>query len=1071
MSREDEDQLVPESQLESKPEYQKQSKISYTRDFLLSFSDLDICKKLPSGFDASILSELEDASSNILERQRGPGGSSLQGLKRNDYGSLPSNRLDGSGGYSRGSSGRWDTRSSGSSDRDGDFQSDRESVMQDSGRRFGNQSRRSWQHPEHDGLLGSGAFPRPSGYTGTSAPKARGSSHYQLNRSSEPYQPPRPYKAIPFSRKDNNDSCNDETFGSAECSSQDRAEEERKRRASFELMRKEQHRALQEKQKHDNNKEKLDADIIALLETSVDKKGMMNRNDKSDDSLTSFLSLHDSSKSSFAPQAPASRPLVPPGFANALVEKNICGQSSSTSIASEARSMAVEDKIPLDGMDNDQEKRNQPAACMNANVQTSGSMGTSVFLVNENLSANVEVVKSSIGFENVVGMSSGLQKVDEVWEDDIVKDFSHKKGTKSEILATVGQDHSTSILEKLFGSALSKNYDNSPTYVENQGLERDEETRSPVVSKSSKFAHWFLEEEKKPMEDFSSRDLLSLIVNNEKVGSQTPAVSNDIAEGYIAPSLAFENNDNAPKLLTSPATLSIAGISEQYHQGDKPDSNPLVLTCEDLEQSILAEVKDSSSTLQHSVQGAWTVLDGKSEDQRTNVDDHASQHLLSLLQKGTKKDAMALSRLGMESFDRLTISDVKSGVNLGGVENATPSNSETVPGSEKTLTLEALFGAAFMNELHSVEAPVSVQRGSAGGINDTDVPLTHKLPISPADDALFSSSSGEYVSNKTIHEGKMLYLNHIQEAGGYNVPGAGVDNRDSPIEGSKLGSAGLEGGAMEIHLPEEDSLITVSDSLDSITSDTLPFVNAHKTEELLPGKTLGELNAKLLDAIPRDAESITLSLDGLPHLHGPYDMVDSDNLYHHLQGRPSSQLPHPMNQTRPLFQQLDHLANRNQQMKFTGPEGIHHDPHHPFPANAIPHHAFNNAGDPRFDPAAHHLMFQQMPLPGNFPQQYPFQGLPRGVPLSHPINHIPGYSPEMGNVHNHPMPQRQPNYGGLGMGMPGPVVGGGTGGHPEALERLIEMEMRANSKQIHPASAGYIPGIFGPELDMNFRYG
>lgn len=126
----------------------------------------------------------------------------------------------------------------------------------------------------------------------------------------------------------------------------------------------------------------------------------------------------------------------------------------------------MEDKIPLDGMDDDQDKRNQSAACLNANVQKNGSMSTSVFMVNENLSANVEVVKSSIGFENVAAMSSGLQKVDEVWEDDIVKDFSNKKGTKSEIVDTVGQDHSTSILEKLFGSALSKNYDNSPTYVE-----------------------------------------------------------------------------------------------------------------------------------------------------------------------------------------------------------------------------------------------------------------------------------------------------------------------------------------------------------------------------------------------------------------------------------------------------------------------------------------------------------------------------------------------------------------------------------------------------------------------------
>jgi len=35
---------------------------------------------------------------------------------------------------------------------------------------------------------------------------------------------------MPYSRKDCTDSYNDETFGSTECSSEDRAEEERKRR-------------------------------------------------------------------------------------------------------------------------------------------------------------------------------------------------------------------------------------------------------------------------------------------------------------------------------------------------------------------------------------------------------------------------------------------------------------------------------------------------------------------------------------------------------------------------------------------------------------------------------------------------------------------------------------------------------------------------------------------------------------------------------------------------------------------------------------------------------------------------
>jgi hypothetical protein len=71
----------------------------------------------------------------------------------------------------------------------------RQCQFTDSGKRFGNQSRRSLQGPEHDGLLGSGSFPRPTGYApGSSAPKFRANVNYQPNRSNEPYHPPRPYK-------------------------------------------------------------------------------------------------------------------------------------------------------------------------------------------------------------------------------------------------------------------------------------------------------------------------------------------------------------------------------------------------------------------------------------------------------------------------------------------------------------------------------------------------------------------------------------------------------------------------------------------------------------------------------------------------------------------------------------------------------------------------------------------------------------------------------------------------------------------------------------------------------------
>ena len=55
------------------------------------------------------------------------------------------------------------------------------------------------------------------------------------------------------------------------------------------------------------------------------------------------------------------------------------------------------------------------------------------------------------------------------------------------------------------------------------------------------------------------------------------------------------------------------------------------------------------------------------------------------------------------------------------------------------------------------------------------------------------------------------------------------------------------------------------------------------------------------------------------------------------------------------------------------------------------------------------------------------------------------------------------------VGPSGPAV---RGNHPEAFERLMQMELTARSKQIHPAMGGPVPGggMYGPELDMNMRY-
>ena len=68
------------------------------------------------------------------------------------------------------------------------------------------------------------------------------------------------------------------------------------------------------------------------------------------------------------------------------------------------------------------------------------------------------------------------------------------------------------------------------------------------------------------------------------------------------------------------------------NDGNKPVAVLVVLTCEDLEKSILSRSTENGSTLPPAVEG-WKTPNVESEKQKVNTHDHASQHLLSLLQK------------------------------------------------------------------------------------------------------------------------------------------------------------------------------------------------------------------------------------------------------------------------------------------------------------------------------------------------------------------------------------------------------------------------------------------------------
>ncbi|XP_022757444.1 uncharacterized protein LOC111304778 isoform X2 [Durio zibethinus] len=993
MSLENEEQHSLDQPSDSIKDSQKKSKISYTRDFLLSLSELDVCKKLPPGFNQSFLSELEDTSQ---DRQRIPG--TLLGFRRTEYGSSPPTKGD-SGNYSRGTHGRWDSRSSGRSDRDSDSQSDWDS---DSGRRY--QSRRSWQGPEHDGLLGSGSFPRPSGYVaGTSAPKFRANDQYHLNRSNEPYHPPRPYKAVPHSRKETNDSFNDETFGSIECTGEDRAEEERKRRASFESWRKEQQKAFQEK-KINPERRKDDFDISELLADSKDDKRLPNKSKESDEPM--LASNIDSDKSSLPSQTPASRPLVPPGFASTILERNFGTKTSMHPYSSQVGGSENEGSLLLNGTKDDLlGKQSKQYGEETLSEQQLESTGIHLLANNKsgkalNFSSALDKSNEAISVDSELHKSSSLSEAFEAPGTSKVRELDSKKLLPDTILTEINQDSSTSILDKLLGSALTPNGGGSTKFTEHNGSKADE-TWAPDISHSSKFAHLFLDEEKKPIDDLSTgrpKDLLSLIQGGDKAGSH---VSDRIATKHIASNFAFQFSELADRHVISNLTSSGIENSEQscnINDVNKPAAVPPVLTCEDLEKSILSESTENDPMLPPVVEG-WKTVDTESDTQGVNIDDHASQHLLSLLHNKTSmKSIVSSTNLVIRSSKR--VQNIETTSVDSAPHDSIEANAENASSSGKSLTLEALFGSAFMKELQSVGAPASVQRGSVESAR-VDVLESNRLPLHVTDDGLLPSTV-HVGSNRTTFETNILPFNQrdqIKSDGieehllGYNDARSAVNSSHLQAEfGSKLG--GFD-GSVEIQLPEEDGLIGVSNPVELQNF----MAGKVKAELLASQETSIDVAEKLaaLKAVLQDERPFVGGQEGSPFLPGPYDMRELDIPFHNQNVQPSSPQLHPqLNHGGPLIHSFDsHPSNINSQVKFIAPEGIiHHDApsNHQFPASMLRppfHHPSSELTG--FDPPMHHPihpMLQQMPMPGNFPPPHLQRGFHGGPPLPHSNNQV-----------------------------------------------------------------------------------
>ena len=535
--------------------------------------------------------------------------------------------------------------------------------------------------------------------------------------------------------------------------------------------------------------------------------------------------------------------------------------------------------------------------------------------------------------------------------------------------------------------------------------------------------------------------MLSLIGGGEKGGLQVSDVKNT---DHIVPNIPLQSSEPADGHTASNVTSAIVENSEQLYK-TKPQAVPVVLTCEYIEQSLLSKISGKGSTLPPPVQ-VVSIPDTNIEQPKAKIDDSASQHLLSLLQKGASlKDIASSQNLDIQSPEKLHNNE---GASLASFDSAVHGskevNTENSSSSGQTLTLETLFGTAFMKELQSVGAPVSVQRGSVGHAR-VDILEPHESPFPVMDDGLVPTN--EIGSNTTSYENSVLTSKQRMQTKPVKVEERwlGFDDPQTELDSSQL-RTGLKpklGGfdrPVDIRLPEEDSLIMVNDPLN--LQNYVSAGNIAKTEVSPSPNTQVGIAEKLaaLNSVFKDERSFMGGQEGPPFLRGPYDVREPDIPYQGLTVQSSSSQLHPphSNHLGPLFRPLDsHPANINAQMKFMTPGGIiHHDPpsNHQLPANMLrPPFHHPSTGLTGHDPPSHHPLLQQMHMSGNFPPAHLLQGFPRSAPMPDPPNRgaplpphvnnqMTGFMPELNPLQGFPFSHRQPNFAGHGMPPPGKLL-------------------------------------------------
>lgn len=756
----------------------------YSKDFLLSVAELEDCKRLPAGLDSALLRETE---TKLNDKGVAIPGASSRGLIRttreNDAHSesppdVPEWRrpssLPGSpflkhgprqaepnvssprpgparGGNAarsimgRSGSARWELRPGGA-DRDRDpnhIQYEWESTPTESGGRLhGRGLARSALvvSQEHDGLLGSGGPIVHRGMIQTPTPERhRAERANRTGRSGEQYHSARGGKVSrvsQYTRREDADSISDETFGSDDLPNGERSEQERQRRDSFEQMRKElRMKPLNTARNYNDN---WFGEGVQGTETFFSSSpGTPQSTTSSKDDI-----LKPHNKAVAASSTP--RLLVPPGFSKPTIPKT--GSPKENNEASKSPLSHVKDED------------------MHIFKQTSSNDG--------------------IKLDKGDHLSSLLLKIDKLEDKD--------QKTSSPLQSPV-----MSKFARWFPSQESSIKERESNIVKQEPIllvTKSEDLPPSLGILSSKTpAQLAGGSEDAMLGKLSS--VTSLMPINKKgsvlpmpVGPSLEDVEKVMTAGTDFVEVARLDEDrvsdrkNCVTLedhLLSDSDRAIMGdaavLAEVVHL-QRPSSKgasekktpPVFLTCEDLEQSLLAETAHSGnhSKLKEVQQDTDKNINlmqllqfgsnnkthnnisqqrqAAEQDTGKSMDGSASLHIMSLLQKKSGDPTMALPLA--DSTSPVSAEDASAYRAEGARRKESQSNTAEI------ISLETLFGKGFVNELRSVGEPVSsklmvddsIHNGKEKTLLDVVLPSRQSTKISGHAEVKFIEAEWDY---------------------------------------------------------------------------------------------------------------------------------------------------------------------------------------------------------------------------------------------------------------------------------------------------------------------------------------